>query len=102
MKTRKKKIYYINIFDYFGDDYGELWLDENKKPIKFNKTDGVGFDFEYYSFIFDYSNLELIDINIYLDNADIDIRKKLREESNMNKVAKLLKKEIDYIKINYN
>lgn len=89
-KTEKKKIYCINIMD----DYGELWLDNDKKPLAFVHCNDANFRDEYHSFIFDYLNVDFISENIYVENDDL--REKLYDEcGDEDAIAKLLKDEID-------
>ncbi len=89
-KTDKLKIYCINIMD----DYGELWLDNNKKPLSFVHCNDANFREEYQSFIFEYLNVEFISKHIYIKNKDL--QEKLWDASgDENEIYKLLKKQID-------
>ena len=89
-KTEKKKIYCIRIMD----DYGELWLDNDKKPLAFVHCNDGDFRDEYHSFIFDYLNVDFISENIYVE--DDDLQEKLWDQSgDENAIAKLLKEQID-------
>lgn len=89
-KTGKKKIYCINIMD----DYGELWLDNDKKPLAFVHCNDGHFRDEYHSFIFDYLNVDFISENIYVE--DDDLREKLYDEcGDEDAIVKLLKEQID-------
>lgn len=76
------------------DDYGELWLDNDKKPLAFVHCNDGNFRDEYYSFIFDYLNVDFISENIYIE--DDDLQEKLWDKcGDENAIVKLLKEQID-------
>jgi hypothetical protein len=89
-KPGKPKMYCLSIMD----DFGELWLGNNKEPITFVHCNDANFREEYQSFIFDYLNVDLICKGIYIE--DDDLQEKLWDASgDENATAKLLKVEID-------
>lgn len=72
------------------DDVGELWLDNDKKPLSFVHCNDANFR----EFIFDYLNVDFIFENIYVE--DDDLREKLYDEcGDEDAIVKLLKDEID-------
>lgn len=58
MKKQTKKIYCIHL----DADMGELWLDEDKKPLRWVHCNDAHFRSEYQEFIIDYLGGELIEI----------------------------------------
>lgn len=85
----KKKIYCINIMD----DFGELWLDNDKKPLGFVHCNDANFRKEYQEFIINYLGGELIEKSIYIDNEKL-INKLYDNSGDEVAIAKILKKEI--------
>ena len=73
--TKLKKIYCLNIMD----DFGELWLDENKKPLSFVYSNDANFRSEYHGFIIESLGGELIEKSIYVKNDKL--RDKLYDNS---------------------
>lgn len=82
-----KKIYCINL-DY---DLGELWLDENKKPIKLVYSNDADFRSEYHGFIIEYFGGKLISINYCPTDSEWD---KLECVDDYEDMWKVLKKSI--------
>lgn len=104
MKTRKKKIYYINITYKRGNYYnnlGELWLDENKTPFYFNYLIGSSTIDVNYSFLMQYLNVKLIYKEIKMRDISqrkLDMLYMAIDDEDLNKIAKMFKKEISKLK----
>lgn len=82
-KSAKKKIYLVNL----DCDCGELWLDENKQPLKWIHCNDATFRSEYQSFIIEYLGGKLIELSPDIKDYDL-----LVEADCMESVYEIVKK----------
>lgn len=85
-----KKIYCLAL----DGDCGELWLDENKKPLAHVDSNDAHFREEYQSFIIEYLGGELIQVFI----SDFDEEKFYDVCGDLDAMTKFFSKQIKKIK----
>lgn len=64
----KKAIYRV----WFDGDYGELWLDNDQKPIAYVDANDANFRSHYYQFIFDELSVNFVNVEIKPDQDESD------------------------------
>lgn len=84
-----KKIYCLKL----DGDWGELWLDENKKVIEYIHANDATFD-SYHHFIIEYFGGQLVAKNIDRFNGD----KFCEIAGDFDEMAEFFKKEIKKLK----
>lgn len=85
---KKKKIYLIDL----PDDGGELWLDENKKPLSWIHCNDATWRDEYQNFIIKYLDGELIQTG--LKTLPESVSDALSEADCVEKIYSIVKKYI--------
>lgn len=84
-----KKVLYLISLD---NDMGELWLDENKKPLSWVHVNDAQWRDEYHNFIIDYLGGVIVDLYPRLSENDVD---KLYEEGDsLESIWKIMKRYI--------
>ena len=88
-KTAKKKIHFV----YLDGDVGELWLDENLKPLKWVHSNDATWRDEYHNFIIEYLGGEIVDLTRKLsDHITDEDQDRLYEADCLEYVYEIVKK----------